>query len=224
MNAAAITPNDLTFGIEIELVGISKAVAAKAVAGVVGGVAQVEWAPYYVQMADGRRWNFVHDGSLVDGTGRGTCEVVSPILTAQDLPMVVRILEALRAAGGLANDTCGIHVHVGTQRLSAAQIVNVFNYVNRREDLFVAALGVLPSRRKDYARPVSPERLRRITEAKPTTLRALNEAWYGMYRATTTKYDDSRYHGLNLHSVFYQDRGTLEFRYFNGTTDGTCTL
>jgi hypothetical protein len=29
------------------------------------------------------------------------------------------------------------------------------------------------------------------------------------------KYDDARYYGLNLHSYFY--RGTVEFRYFEGT-------
>ena len=39
--------------------------------------------------------------------------------------------------------------------------------------------------------------------------------WYGGTSRRDTHYDDSRYHCLNLHSVF--QKGTVEFRLFNGT-------
>jgi hypothetical protein len=49
----------------------------------------------------------------------------------------------------------------------------------------------------------------------------LARVWYGSASsaqyARTNHYDGSRYHGLNLHSVFYRNRGTVEFRYFDGT-------
>ena len=47
-------------------------------------------------------------------------------------------------------------------------------------------------------------------------MEALKTAWYG-YRGGNAgyHYDGTRYHGVNLHSLFY--RGTIEFRYFNGT-------
>jgi hypothetical protein len=41
-------------------------------------------------------------------------------------------------------------------------------------------------------------------------------AWYGDGYNHQTKYDSSRYHGLNLHSVWFT--GTVEFRLFNSTT------
>ena len=43
----------------------------------------------------------------------------------------------------------------------------------------------------------------------------VRDAWYGRSGETPSRYHSSRYHGLNLNSLFF--RGTLEFRYFNGT-------
>ncbi|MFY1824437.1 amidoligase family protein [Myxococcus fulvus] len=43
----------------------------------------------------------------------------------------------------------------------------------------------------------------------------MNEAWYGRRNLAPQRYDSSRYHGLNLNSLFF--RGTIEFRYFNGS-------
>lgn len=43
----------------------------------------------------------------------------------------------------------------------------------------------------------------------------MSEAWYGRPGYRPSRYDSSRYHGLNLNSFFY--RTTIEFRYFNGT-------
>ena len=39
--------------------------------------------------------------------------------------------------------------------------------------------------------------------------------WYNGYGGRYIHYDDSRYHALNLHSVF--SKGTIEFRMFNST-------
>ncbi|MCC6649385.1 MAG: amidoligase family protein, partial [Polyangiaceae bacterium] len=50
---------------------------------------------------------------------------------------------------------------------------------------------------------------------RPRTLQQVSEAWYGRANARPERYDSSRYHGLNLNSLFF--RGTIEFRYFNGT-------
>ena len=51
----------------------------------------------------------------------------------------------------------------------------------------------------------------------PQSLDVISNLWYNgnaSYRSQI-HYDDSRYHGLNFHSVFY--RGTVEFRYFVGS-------
>lgn len=43
----------------------------------------------------------------------------------------------------------------------------------------------------------------------------VEQMWYNGYGGRYIHYDDSRYHGLNLHSVF--SKGTIEFRMFNST-------
>ena len=44
----------------------------------------------------------------------------------------------------------------------------------------------------------------------------MRQIWYNGASRQRDHYDDSRYHCLNLHSVF--QKGTVEFRLFNGTT------
>ena len=67
-------------------------------------------------------------------------------------------------------------------------------------------------------RPVSythlPAFLERINRQKPTTLDGLKRIWYNGSDGSREHYHHSRYHYLNLHSVF--QKGTVEFRAFNG--------
>ena len=46
-------------------------------------------------------------------------------------------------------------------------------------------------------------------------MEAVERIWYNGESRRNKHYDDSRYHCLNLHSVF--QKGTVEFRLFNGT-------
>jgi hypothetical protein len=56
----------------------------------------------------------------------------------------------------------------------------------------------------------------RSTAKKPKTLDEVSRIWYGGEDRSYRHYDNSRYHCLNLHSVF--QKGTIEFRLFNSTT------
>ena len=80
------------------------------------------------------------------------------------------------------------------------------------------ALEIRPERRRQWCRPVDPDFLRRLNTKKPKTMEALAQLWYNdrdwRYHAHE-HYDSSRYHLLNLHSVF--QKGTIEFRAFNST-------
>jgi len=56
-------------------------------------------------------------------------------------------------------------------------------------------------------------------EAREKVIEELANVWYTSNNADyqrTAHYNQSRYHGLNLHSTF--TKGTVEFRLFNGTT------
>jgi hypothetical protein len=196
-----------TFGIEIETVGASREAVAQAIQTVVGGTVRGT----EVVDRQGRTWKVVRDGSLPGGGA----EVVSPILRYADLDELQAVVRAIRGAGARAEESCGIHVHVGAQPHTARSLVNLAKMVNKNEALLIAALQVLPSRQGRYAQMVNQTFLGRIVDRAPRTLDELNEAWYGYRNTSPIHYDQTRYHGLNLHNVWY--RGTVEFRYFNGT-------
>lgn len=157
-------------------------------------------------------WKVVPDSSI---SGSANGEIVSPILNWTHLEKVQQVVRAVRAAGAVADSSCGIHVHIGCADLEPAAVARIAKTINKQERLIVHALGVAPARAGRYCRPVEPAFLERLTRATVLTRDALNRAWYGHHNAAPQRYDHSRYHGLNLNSYFV--RGTIEFRYFNGT-------
>lgn len=164
-----------------------------------------------VRMEDGRVWTVMHDGSLEDGGA----EIVSPIMCGLgEIEIVQAVVREVRAIGAISSSDkkCGIHVHVGGSSLDAAAIARLGRMTAKIEPLLVEALGVSPERER-YCRPVS---MHFVTALRPGMSReAVQRAWYGHSGARPSRYDQTRYHGLNLNSFFY--RGTVEFRYFNGT-------
>lgn len=214
---------DTTFGIEIETVGASRGRVAKAV---IDGLATVNIVAtcteltgyagsdlYKVRMADGREWTVMRDGSLADGGA----EIVSPILKQADMPALQAIVRAVRAAGARSRseDNCGIHVHVGMVNADAVVVARLAKLVARVDDVLRDAIRLDP-RRGDYAKKLPEAFVRNV--GNPSDATQLRAAWAkhvggGFYNPS--RYDRTRYHGLNLNSWFV--RGTAEFRYFNGT-------
>lgn len=85
----------------------------------------------------------------------------------------------------------------------------------KQERLLEHVLGITDRRLARYCRPINLDFLRRLETQRPKTMRDLQAAWYGGSHERPTRYHGTRYHGLNLNSLFF--RGTIEFRYFNGT-------
>jgi hypothetical protein len=202
-----------TIGIEIEMTNISISAAAETVAVALG-------VPYRggadIRMADGRVWKCVRDLSI-QVIGGGACELVSPILKYDDIPLLQEIIRALAAAGAKseARYKCGIHVHVGANRHTPLSLRNLVNLMAAKEELIYKSLAV-DSARVDYCKKVNTSLLERINAKKPATLAELGDIWYhGWEGSRDQHYHRSRYVGLNLHSVW--DKGTVEFRLFNGT-------
>src|SRR5689334_10096586 len=99
------TMKTLKFGIEIEVVGLTKAAIAAAVAEGTGGqVRGSQYEPHVIDTQE-RTWKVVHDGSLSSGDRSG--EIVSPILTYEDLDVLQSVVRAVRAAGGRSDASCG---------------------------------------------------------------------------------------------------------------------
>jgi len=207
---------DRKFGIEIEVERISRSGAAGAVARALtaAGIADVSEGGERVYSALGT-WNVVHDGSLNSG-----CEVVSPPMTYRDsINALQEVVRELRRAGAKVESSCGVHVHVSTEGLDARNVANLAKMIFSKQQVIRRALNVSDRRWGHYTAPLEQDWVRSISRAR--SMDSLKRAWYrtsSIQRANShagSRYDSSRYHGLNLHSVFY--RGTAEFRFFNGT-------
>ncbi len=140
--------------------------------------------------------------------------MVTPILKWADIENLQEIVRELRHAGAFVNETCGLHIHIGAQGMTAQAIRNLVNNVASHEGLLYKALNV-HSERKHYCKPANERFLRELNEKKPATLSELKPIWYGDNFSHNAHYDKSRYTILNLHALF--TKGTVEFRIFNGT-------
>jgi hypothetical protein len=203
----------LRFGIEIETVGASREMIARAIAGAIGGAAQPDGMGWRVVDASQRAWKIVPDGSLSNSYRSG--EIVSPILGYADLDMLQTVVRAAREAGAAADHSTGVHIHVDGSRMDARAVINIVKNVYKQERLIEKALGIGEARLARYCQPIDVEFLRRLESRRPRTMQELNVAWYGRRNDSPHRYDQSRYKGVNLNSLFF--RGTLEFRLFNGT-------
>ncbi len=200
----------LRYGIEIETVGLNRERLARAIQTVVGGDAVDEGRGWRVTDPTDRVWRVVPDGSLSGGEQSG--EIVSPVLTYADLDALQNIIRAVRTAGARADHSTGIHIHIDGARFDAKSTTNLVKNVHKQERLLEHALGVSETRLQRYCRPIDPAFIERLEARRPRTMRELSEAWYGRANPNPQRYDSSRYHGLNLNSLFF--RGTIEFRYY----------
>ena len=207
----------LTFGTELEYTNISREKAAKAMHSVIGGRVSYYGGGYdawQVTAPDGRIWKAVSDGSLTD---RNTsAEVVTPILRWDDMETLQAVVRALRKAGAKIPACTSQHVHIGAERFTPRQIANTARIFYKQEELLLKAAGTLENRLQRYTKRTDREFIARLEKSKPTTKEALNKAWFGFSNPNPSHYDSARYRAINLNNIWRT--GTIEFRFFNGTT------
>lgn len=220
------------FGIEIEFTGITRRKAAKIVAEHLGGSIE-ELHDYYrtfrITAPDGRKWKMMYDGSIntqkrsggqkVSASKEYSVELVSPILTYEkDMESLQEMVRKLRNAGGFsqAQNSTGIHIHLNGADHTPRSIRNFMNIIYSRNDLLYDALQI-ERRRMHYCKKMDQSLVERMNKKKPTTMKQIEDIWYQDYSERRDRhYHDSRYHFLNLHSLF-NGCGTVELRGFNGT-------
>ena len=228
------------FGIEIELTGITRPAAAKIISDYFGGtVVQNHISDGYdtsiAYDAKGRKWKCSRDvsinpqkkvhGRIIDvNEGRTSsdlrCEVVSPILKYEDIEDLQNIVRALVSGGAMANDSCGIHVHIDGANHNADSLIRLVNLVVGRQDLFCEALQN-ESRCGRWCQKTSAEMMKAMKNGEHT-LTEIERLYYSRLNndycggINHQHYCQARYRGLNLHAFY--TKGTVEFRLFNGTT------
>ena len=215
------------FGIEIEMTEKKRKRASEIVAMHFESVSEYEggsYRSYSVKDTEGRKWKVVYDSSITPQIGSRRIsdidykvELVSPICRYDDIEDIQQIVRKLRKDGhAKVNDSCGIHIHVDASPHDARSLRNITNIMYSKEELIYKALQVQGARERRYCQKVEESFIQKLNKSKPKDLNKLKSLWYNgdIYRSRS-HYDNSRYHALNLHSVF--QKGTIEFRLFNGT-------
>lgn len=216
------------FGIEVEFTGITRSRAAEIAAQDLGGsigIGSDYYGTHYVTAPDGREWKFMSDGSitcqrkedrqLVSAGSEYSVELVSPILTYyEDIETVQGLVRRLRAAGGFANKSCGIHIHLDGSNHTPRSIRNFVNIIASKNDLLYKALQIEPER-SQFCKKIDAFLVEKMNKVKPTCFSQISSIWYEGYSESRSRhYHESRYHFLNLHS-FFSGNNTVELRGFN---------
>ena len=211
-----------TIGVEVEMNNIERSRAAKVAATYFGTGRYENTASrngYYSWSAwdsQGREWKFQRDVSIA-GPDSEKCEMVTPILTYEDMDTLQELIRQLRHAGAKSDATrgCGVHIHIGAKGHTPQTLRNLANIMASHENLLADALDLDRGRMSHYCRTVDPRFLDQLNRKKPRTMAQLADVWYssqGENYGRSQHYNGSRYHMLNLHATF--TKGTIEFRLF----------
>lgn len=211
-----------TIGVEVEMNNIERHKAAK-VAATYFGTGRFEdtarrngYSTWSAWDAQGREWKFQKDVSIA-GLDSEKCEMVTPILTYEDMDTLQELIRQLRHAGAKSDATrgCGVHIHIGAKGHTPQTLRNLANIMASHERLLADALDLDRNRMSRYCRTVDPRFLQQLNRRKPNTMAQLADIWYGSQDENygrSQHYNGSRYHMLNLHATF--TKGTVEFRLF----------
>lgn len=214
------------FGLELEFTGITREEAAEVIGAYWGRKPRKyigNHVSYEIIDRFKRRWRVVYDSSIVPecrhhyATEDYQVEMVTPICHYDDIPVIQELIRRLRSKGAVAGQKCGIHIHVDAASYDARTLRNITNIMASKEELIYKAFQVQVERKNKYCQPVNSLFLEELNRKKPKTTEGVKTIWYRGGDKSRSHYDKSRYHCLNLHSVF--EKGTIEFRLFNSTMD-----
>lgn len=185
----ALDFKDQNYGCEIEMTGLTREQAARAVAALFGTSARrtresVTYDPWEVLDNDGKKWRFVYDGSIsaVKRCGRERLsttdtlykvELNSPVLQYSEMEKLQQVIRTLRHAGAIVNTSCGMHVHVDAAHHTPQSLKNALSIMYSKEDILFAALEVNESRVERWCKKVEADKLVKIRKLP---------SWAGMNR------------------------------------------
>lgn len=205
------------FGVEIEFNGITRQAVANQISLHMGWSSpnfSLSYSTWSLLDDEGRTWKVVKDVSI-DGSDDRKCELVTPILQYKDIEILQKVIRIIRKAGGIAHSSCGIHIHVDKMNHTAKSLKNLVNIMYAKEDLIYNAFKISDHRAHRWCKKIRPALVDNLKKCKLLNMDKFGDMWYEGYSCRYNHYNDSRYHGLNLHNVWYAN--TVEFRLFNST-------
>ena len=213
---------DQYFGCEIELTGINRATAAQTLADLFGTRAEHSgggYDAYRVKDLDGKEWKIVRDGSIHPECRRRSVligetykvELNSPKLEYGEMEKLQEVVRSLRRAGGIVNDSCGMHVHVDASKHTPQSLKNVLSIMYSKEDILFAALKVNPARIDSYCQAVDEPILEEIRKLPSgASMDQLKDRWYRGRDGSDYHYHSSRYRACyGKKAIMYPPSQTL---------------
>ena len=214
---------DQYFGTEIEMTGITRQRAAQVVAEMFGTdyYHRISYDSWCVRDQQGKEWKFSSDGSIITERkvrGLKTCadgefatEMVSPKLEYSEMGKLQEVVRSLRRAGGIVNDSCGMHVHVDASKHTPQSLKNVLSIMYSKEDILFTALKVNPARIDSYCQAVDEPILEEIRKLPSgASMDQLKDRWYRGRDGSDYHYHQSRYHAFyGKKAIIYPTSKTL---------------
>ena len=146
-----------TIGVEVEMNSIKREKAAKIAAGYFGTgrheytAGRNGYETWSAWDGEGREWKFQKDVSIA-GPDSEKCELVTPILTYDDMETLQELIRQLRHAGAKSDATrgCGVHIHIGANGHTPQTLRNLANIMASHESLIADALDLDRGRMNRY--------------------------------------------------------------------------
>lgn len=157
-------------------------------------------------------------GSVSDGSIDGVEVLTIPSAGPQLIKTMNIVGRALEGMSWKGTDACGAHQHVNFKNRDSNEHIKNAMLVCHKFEPFILERIDEDRVDGDYCRSIR----RQWSESgiMATSPDKIDQLYYGMADCgylKTNKYTSQRYYGSNFHSVWY--RGTLEFRYLEGTLD-----
>jgi len=159
-------------------------------------------------------WRIVSDGSLTEG---GVEMVMTPKIGDYIGESIKDACEWASEMNLSPDGSCGVHVHTNALDLGVSEMKGIILTVKKLED-FIYQMVPQSREFERYSKRMADFKSKDLL--KIVSAGELCKFWYeemGKTQASDSKYNESRYRGLNVHSRFYM--GTIEYRYHEGSRD-----
>jgi len=192
------TNNELTFGVEIEILDMNVYIRDIEEALQDAGI-DAEYQNYNHNTCS--QWKIITDRSC-------GLEIVSPILSGQEgLNQVKKVAETLNRIGCKVDKKCGLHVHIGADVLGVKKVKSIVRrWLNNEHHLD----AIQPQSRRGNNNYFCVSLANTFDASALENCRTIN---------ALSQLQCTRYSKLNLQS--YRRHQTIEFRHHSGTIDAT---
>lgn len=140
-------------------------------------------------------------------------EVVSPVISFYNLPLLFSVVDVIQSLGGLVNHTCGIHIHVDGSPI-VEDLVVLFKKFIAEQDKILFDFQVKENRLERYCKKY--DALVPLYDKYSSPDDFLGYLYYDHYKGDG-EMRELRYYALNFYAL--KQHGTVEFRFFNSTLD-----